>query len=46
MTRAKLLDVIQELISAGALEHLYTDVLKICLTASDCEAALAQLQRL
>lgn len=46
MTRAKLLDVIQELISAGTLEHLYTDVLKICLTASDCEAALAQLQRL
>ena len=43
MTRAQLLRVIEDLISTGALEHLYTDVLKICLTASDCEAALAQL---
>jgi len=44
MTRAQLLHVVEDLISTGVLEHLYTDVLKICLTASDCEAALAQLQ--
>ena len=44
MTRAQLLHVIEDLISKGVLEHqLYTDVIKICLTSSDCEAALAQL---
>jgi serine/threonine protein kinase len=39
-TRANLLQETEDLVS---LDNLYTSVLKICLTASDCGAALAQL---
>ena len=42
-TRAKLLQETEALVSLGTLDNLYTSVLKICLTASDCSAALAQL---
>jgi serine/threonine protein kinase len=43
-TRAQLLRIIEDLIPAGTLEHVYTDILKTCLTASDCSTALAQLK--